>query len=302
MSEEIIVQAEVVTEEPTNQLQVSFKANTIVDNVAELDQWVDKELEPFQGATIDPENSEHVSQARKLCAMLNKIAEPINKKRIEIKKLYSAPLNEFDDRVQAVIRKIKDARADLNDQVKEADAMFKDRRMEFFREEYEGIAGELANVIPLEAIVETEWFQRSKSDVYGAKKLADKAEKALAGYRNLDAQSFNHKAEVLREYCLTLDTQKALSIEADLNLRDEEMAQFQQAQAEAGLIEVPLITRPDSVVMENADLYKFTIQVPLTEFQTTTVEAMALKNHLLKLGIVPQMTKSAEPLEVVNAE
>lgn len=301
--EEIIVQAEVVNEEPANELSVSFKANVIVDNVAELEAWVDKELEPFHGATIDPENNEHVKQARKLCTMLNKMAEPIDKKRKEVKKTYSAPLNAFDDRVQAVIRKIKDARAELNDQVKEADAMFKNNRMAFFAEEYEGVAGDLASVIPLEAIVEDEWLQRSKSEMYGAKKLVEKAAKALEGYRNLESQNFNHKQEVLLEYCLTLDTQKALAIENDLNEHDRELEQFQAAQIEAGLHEpeTPQITRPDVVMMDDATLYKFTISVQPTEFTATTVEATAIKNLLLKNGITPHMTKSTQPLEVSYA-
>lgn len=302
MPEEII-KAEVIGE-TTTELVATFKAPAIVDNVEALSSWVDQQIAPFIGAQIDSEDSEQVSQARKLCAALNKLADPIDKERKRVKKEYQKPINAFDERVQAVIRKIKDARADLNDQVKEADAMFKDRRLVVFRDEYDAIAGDLANVIPIEALLDNEWFQRSKSEIYGLNKLAEKAEKALQGYKNLREQNFNHKQEVLHEYCMTLDTQKALAVENELNQRDQEMAAFEAAQVEAGLIKEPEI--PQIIEAEIPPLskdpsnYRFTLSIPMAVFVTNINEAKALKQHLELLGIDYSMTKSTNPVEVVE--
>lgn len=293
MSEEIVLQAEVLDDAPATELAATFKPNVIVDNVPALEAWVDQQLEPFQGAKIDPQDNEQVKQARQLCALLNKMADPIDTKRKQVKREYSVPLNEFDARVSAVVKKIKEARKNLKDQVDEADAMFKDARLEYYRSEYEGLAGELANVIPLEALLENEWFQRSKSEMTGAAKLAEKAAKALQGYRTLDSMDIPHKQEVLREYCLTLDTQKALAVGNELEERDRELQRFEEAQVQAGLaqpkveVQIPL-AEPK---------YRFKIHVPVTEFVATTEAARKLKNHLEMFGIEAAMTRSLEPTE-----
>lgn len=219
--------------EPTaesKELAVTYTPATISDNLTALEAYIDKQLEPYVGAIIDPDDAKMVSQARKCMADLNKLKEPIEAERKRIKREYEAPLKAFEARVGEITGKIDGARLNLKNQVEAADAAFKQARYENLLDEYAAIAGPIADLISLDALAEKEWFRRSVTDVQAEGKLADKVQQALDGYKTLMATELTHKDEVVQRYCETLDTSAALKYEAELTERDQRMADFKAAQ------------------------------------------------------------------------
>lgn len=124
-------------------------------------------------------------------------------------------------------------------QVENADAEFKERRKAHLAEEYEGVAGLLAGVIPFEAICEPEWLRRSKAESAAEAALQDKAQTALKGYETLMKKQFVHADEVMKRYAETLDVIAALKLEDELNEKDRRMAEFKAAQAKVEAVRNP---------------------------------------------------------------
>ena len=235
MSNEVIeATAEVI--EPSNALEVTYAPAVLADNLEALNAFVEQRIAPYVGAEIDPNDYEQVKMARKCMADLNKLKDPIDKERKRVKREYEAPLKEFEGRVKAITAKIDGARAALKVQVDEADERFREMRRALLVEEYEGCAGPIADVIPFAAILEDAWLNRSTPETKAVNGLYEKTEKALKGYKTLQAKELAHKDEVVKHYAHTLDLIAALELEDRLNERDREMAEFKAAQEAARLV------------------------------------------------------------------
>ena len=102
MTEEgtIEVTAEVI--EPTDALEVTYTPAVFSDNLAALDAYVDQQIEPYIGAQLDPNDYETIKMGRTCMADLNKLKAPIEAERKRVKKIYEAPLKEFEARVKAI--------------------------------------------------------------------------------------------------------------------------------------------------------------------------------------------------------
>lgn len=235
MSNEVIeATAEVI--EPSNALEVTYTPAVLADNLEALNAFVEQQIAPYVGAKIDPNDYEQVKMARKCMADLNKLKDPIDKERKRVKREYETPLKEFEGRVKAITAKIDGARAALKVQVDEADERFREMRRGLLIEEYEGCAGPIADVIPFAAILEDAWLNRSTPETKAVNGLYEKVEKALKGYKTLQAKELAHKDEVVKHYAHTLDLIAALELEDRLNERDREMAEFKAAQEAARLV------------------------------------------------------------------
>lgn len=231
-----VIEAEAEVIEPSKELEVTYTPAIFTDNLAALDAYIDKQLEPFRGSVIDPNNEQQVKEGRDLMASLNKLKEPIEAERKRIKKAYNEPLKKFEDGVKKITSKIDDARAKLKAQVDEADEMFRENRRKSLEEEYIGCAGAIADVIPFTAILENSWLNRSTTESKAVKELYEKTENALKGYKTLQAKDLKHKDEVVKHYADTFDLIGALELEDKLNEKDRQMAEFKTAQEAAALV------------------------------------------------------------------
>lgn len=235
-SEPIEVTAEVIG---TTELTVTYTPAVIENNLAALRDYVDEQIKPYLGMAIDPESDAELKNARAVMAELNKLKKPIEDERKRVKREYDAPLKAFEAEVEAITSKIDEARDFVKVQVDNADDAFKSRRKAHLREEYEGVAGLLAGVIPFEAICEPEWLRRSKAESAAEAALQDKAQTALKGYETLMKKQLVHADEVIKRYAETLDVISALELEDELNERDRQMAEFKAAQEQVEAVRQP---------------------------------------------------------------
>lgn len=244
-SEAVEVQAEVI--EPGHALEVTYTPAVIEDNLAALEAYVERQIEPYVGAEIDPADANQVKEARACMADLNKLKAPIEAERKRVKKAYEAPLKEFEARVKGITGKIDAARDGIKAQVEHADELFRERRRAVLQEEYEGVAGPVAEVIPFAAVLDDKWLTRSVAETKACRELQDRAEEALKGYRALESKQLSHKDEVVKHYADTLDMVAALELEDELNGRDREMAEFKAAQAAMAIEEAdPAVSAAES--------------------------------------------------------
>lgn len=300
-SEPIEVTAEVIE---TTELAVTYTPAVIDDNLAALEAYVDGQIAPYMGMAIDPESDAELKNARAVMATLNKLKKPIDDERKRVKREYDAPLKEFEARVKAITSKIDEARDFVKVQVENADAEFKERRKAHLREEYEGVAGLLAGVIPFDAICEPEWLRRSKAESAAEAALQDKAQVALKGYETLAKKQLVHADEVMKRYAETLDVIAALELEDELQEKDRQMAEFKAAQAKVEAVRNPepepqpepeTVPQPEPETTGAAGpVLRWSLQM---EFTGTRGYAKVIADTLNRLGITGATIKA---LEVVD--
>ena len=239
MAQDEIIEVEPVEAEsvaaivPSKEIKVEYTPSSIADNIEAVEAYIDQQLEPFIGAQLDPNDDEQIKQGRAFMADLNKLKKPIEDERKRIKREYEKPLKAFEARVKEITGKIDEARDNLKRQVDAADQAFRDNRREILAEEYEGCVGVLAELIPFDAILDDKWLNRSTAETTAINQLTDKAVKALEGYQTLQKKELNHKTEVVRLYCETLDLVKALQLEDELTEEDKQRADFEERQRQA---------------------------------------------------------------------
>lgn len=228
MSEPVELFAEVI--EPSAELAVTCTPAVITDNLAALDAWVDEQIAPYVGASIDCGDEGQVKEARRAMADLNALKKPIEDERKRVKRAYDAPLKAFEAKVKGTTSKIDAARAAIKKQVDEADRMFRERRRALLEEEYEGVAGAMAGVIGFPTVLDESWLNRSTPEARALALVGDAAADALRGYEALMAQEIAHKDEVVRRFAETLDVAGALALGAELDERDRRAEEFRAAQ------------------------------------------------------------------------
>lgn len=230
MSNEVIEAfAEVIDPEETS-LQVTYTPAVLYDNLSALDAEVERKIAPFVGEQLNPADYDQIKMGRAIMAELNKLKAPIEDERKRIKKVYEAPLKEFEGRVKAITSKIDSAREAIKQQVDAADEQYKAMRYEILRSEYIECAGVMADVISFDAILDQTWLNRSTQEAKAISDFLDKAQEALRGYNSLQEKQLAHKSEVIKFYSDTLDLIGALELEDKLCAKDAEMEAFKAAQ------------------------------------------------------------------------
>ena len=301
-NESIEVTAEVI--EPSNALEVTYTPAVFADNLAALDAYVEQQIAPYVGAKIDPQDNDQVKEARKCLADLNKLKAPIESERKRIKREYEAPLKAFEGRVKTITSKIDETRAALKQQVDQADEAFKAWRRGVLEEEYEGVAGALADVIPFSAVLDDAWLNRSTQEHKATKQLQEKVESALKGYKTLQSKDLNHKDEVVKHFAETLDAISALELEDALNEKDREMEEFKKRQAEAQAVAesrkvpeptpVPQIPESAPEPISAPQSYKWELHM---EFTGTRTFAEAVAATLKQMGLSGASIKCKEEID-----
>lgn len=228
MEEAIEVAAEVI--EPAAELAATCSPAPIEDNLAAVEAWVDAQVAPYLGVVVDFADRERRAEARRAMADLNKIKAPIEEERKRVRREYEAPLKAFEARVRAITAKIDGARAEIRAQYDAGEAEFRAAREAALQAEYEAVAGPVAGMIPLSALMEPEWLQPSKPEGWACAKLADRAADALASYEQVASLDMEFKDEALAEFCRTLDAGAAIARSQALAEERRRMEEFRAAQ------------------------------------------------------------------------
>lgn len=278
--EEILVEAEIVEE--TTDLEVTVATPEISDNLAALSAHVDEALEPYVGWVVDVSDRKRIAEAKKVLAQLPKLKKRIDAERIRVKKAYTAPLEAWEKRVHEVTNRIETVYREVKGQIDAAEQASRDARREHLIEVYEEFAPALVPMVPFERFEDRKWMRISMNEKAAEAELCDRVAKIARDWDVLKASNLRCPQESEVEFFRTLDLQAALAFDTE---HAEEIERLNDLKAEVEPEPEPRMSDVDGV-------YRFTIEIPRTEFVTSVIEATALKNHLAQFGIKAAMTKS----------
>lgn len=157
--------------------------NGVIDfsNFDELKEALSAYLEEYRGASFTEESR---GFAKAAVADLRKLKKAVNDRKIEVKKQYMHPYEEFEMKTKELLALIDGPIALIDSQVKEFDASRIEERRRLIRSIYGEKAGDLEGYAPLSRIYSGKWENSSMS----AKKIGEEMEQALLGIR-MDVES-----------------------------------------------------------------------------------------------------------------
>ncbi len=235
MTDEIIeVSAEVIGEETA--IEPSFTP-AIIDAkgyLADRAAKVADHMRPYEGMTEEGLRALDKRELYNLRADVNKVIKAMESEVRTIKKEHMKPFDAFKKEADTVIGQAKEAHELLDKVFKDKEALDRSDRRAQLEEEYIGCVGVLAEVIPFDAVLDEKWLgDTAWKNGKAINELYDVAAKANEGYQTLQKKQLNHKTEVVRFYCETLDLMKALQLEDELNEEDRQRAEFEERQRQA---------------------------------------------------------------------
>ena len=120
---------------------------------------------------------EDITQAKEDRAALNAWIKSLDEKRLEIKKIYSGPLDKFTEQVKEVIAAVKQATDRIGEIITTHDNKAKAEKKAEIVKYFNEVIGDLADLVPYEKIEDTKWYNATSKFKATAKAIDEKVGK-----------------------------------------------------------------------------------------------------------------------------
>lgn len=239
------------------QIQKTFNNQPIEWNYEKYKAWLLKETEKYKHIVYTEDN---IAEAKADQVILNKLYDQIDGAKKDVKKAYSVEVVKFESQVKELLKIITDAKTNCHNALEDHEARLKSKKMEFVREKYTEIFGELANLVPLTAIFNEKWLNASYKEKEVENDLKATFVNLQEGLAVLDRTNTPYKLEAKRVLFDTLSLQEALKASDRLIYLEElEMA----------------------AAVDKDDLpFQITAEVTATEGQLELLKEFCLRHHI----------------------
>ena len=199
------------TKSVTAVVKVTETPGTIVSNMEDLESYVDAICADYVGIDIADPTAEQARWAKTSRTEVNRVAKAIAAERIRVEKAYMAPFQGFKDRCQVLEGRLKATSADLKRVVDAGEEKRRAQRRIDLQAAYEELAPLLVPVVPLDALMDPSWLNKSCSLPKATGELADKLSDIASGWDTIkETVEEDHLPLAERSFFSTLDVGAAL--------------------------------------------------------------------------------------------
>lgn len=158
-----------------NELQVKVKQQLgkIEFNFLEIKDKLSSMMELYKDAQFTEETS---TEAKKEVATLRKIKKALNDRRIQVKKEYMEPYDDFETKVKELTSLIDEPILLIDKQVQAFEEKKKEEKKQKISDAYEELIGDMGEYLPLTRIYDSKWENSSKS----LKSIREEIEQAVS--------------------------------------------------------------------------------------------------------------------------
>lgn len=229
------VQAEVI--EPVNLAKapkpaIAYTLPTVrIENLDDIDAFVSDIERFFGGVEIDVDDQEQVKQLRDLRADINKVAKAIDDGRKGMDKAINGAMAEADDAMNDLRDRVKSVYDATGKQIDEAAERQKQARINILAGEYEAVAPDLMELIPLEVFIAKNQKLVSRDKRFTGDKACDLLDEMIADavHDRERIREAEYATEADMAYCRTLDIRAALDENDRLKREKAEREAHEQA-------------------------------------------------------------------------
>lgn len=213
-------------------------------NEEEVAAALDDMLSAYQGRQYTADEIKHAKADR---ASVNKIEKQLAEAQKRVTELYRAPVEDFASAMKQYRAKTKAVAAAIDTQIKAAEQAAREDKRRIFEDVYAGaIGGELAQLIPLEKLLDEKWLNASAAVGPAKQELLARIETCRAELETLRSACGEDFAAAEQVYLKHLSIRDALAEHQRLQqLRAAQQRAEQARQAErAALAASPIIPQP----------------------------------------------------------
>lgn len=249
------VQAEVI--EPVNLAKapkpaIAYTLPTVrIENLDDIDAFVSDIERFFGGVEIDVDDQEQVKQLRDLRADINKVAKAIDDGRKGMDKAINGAMAEADDAMNDLRDRVKSVYDATGKQIDEAAERQKQARINILAGEYEAVAPDLMELIPLEVFIAKNQKLVSRDKRFTGDKACDLLDEMIADavHDRERIREAEYATEADMAYCRTLDIRAALD---EVDRLKREKAEREAHEQAATRLDIAVGRAHEAVMAANA--------------------------------------------------
>ena len=222
-----------------------------IENLEDIDAFVSNIEWFFSDIEIDVDDPEQVKQLRDLRADINKVAKAIDDGRKGMDKAINGARAEADAALNALRDRVKSVYDATGKQIDEAAERQKQARINILAGEYEAVAPDLMELIPLEVFIAKNPKLVSRDKRFTGDKACDLLDEMIVDAAN-DRERIReaeYATEADMAYCRTLDIRAALDENDRLK---REKAEREAHEQEATRLDIAVGRAHEAVMAANA--------------------------------------------------
>lgn len=204
------------------QLEVIIK-DDVAKMIPAMIAWNNKELmaqvNEILPRYLNAEYGDDISQAKEDRTALNNFIKTLNSKRLEIKKVYTAPLDKFTEEVNEVIAAVTKATDRIGEIITTAENKAKAEKKAEIVKYFNEVIGDLADLVPYEKIEDTKWYNATAKIKATTKAIDEKIAKIREDLTVIDSLGANDTNGLKLFYFRTLNL--AQTIEENKRLKED---------------------------------------------------------------------------------
>lgn len=267
----------------------------IVSNIDQVAADVARQLKEFQAFGVNDEASYKASKAQRNA--VRKIKQPIDAARKQLKAAYIAPFEAFEAKVKAVTSQVDELDAAYKSANDAYEATWRENRRKTLYDYYTEYAPALADMVPLDRLMDASWLNRGTSQATAEQGIIDACthvaedEKSIDGLDMTDAE----RVEVKADYFRTLDIGASLNSLRERREKVEQVKQLEEARKPVNADRFKATLSPDEMEQVKDETEGKPAQVApaavlpsmayVMTFMATTSQLTILKQTLASNGI-----------------
>lgn len=191
----------------TNILVVQ-EAGKIEFNFEELKNQLSSEMNRYKGMIFTEETKK---EAKETVANLRKLKKDVRDKRIEVKKSFMRPYDDFEAKVKELDALIDEPIAFINGQVEEFERKRVEERKQLIKQIYEDNISDMKELLPLQKIYDSKWENATTSKKAIKDAIAERVEVVKKDIDTIQSMSSDDVPDAIELYKRTLSLADAIA-------------------------------------------------------------------------------------------
>ncbi len=257
------------------------KMEAIKFNYEELKEGLKNSLTKYKNIVYTPET---IKEAKDDRARLNSLAKSLNDGKINIKKEFMVPYDEFEGKIKELIELVKEPANEIDNQIKAFEEKEKAEKRNEIEKIYQENIGEYENLILLEKIYDSRWENKTYKLTDIKKEIQDIVKRADSDLKVINSQQTEFLLNIKDVYFNTLDLGQAL-VEKERLEKQKELLKPKEEVVEAVVEETPVVSEPvETVVEEPTPVEEKVVKITFT-VECTESQLLALGQYMKANGI-----------------
>lgn len=276
------------------QIKVTQNAGTISFNFEEIKEQLSAEMAHYKGMLFTEETK---NEAKETVAALRKLKKEVSDRRIEIKKAYLQPYDDFEAKVKELDALINEPIAFISEQVAEFERRRVEEKKKLIGEIYAGIMAEhdfVAEYLPLDRIYDSKWENATTTQKAITEAIADRVERMERDLSTIREMQSEFEDKGLAKYKSTLELSDAIAVmnqyqkqKEEIMRREKEREERQRAEEAAKAVPVsdPVPVAPVAAVQEETQSRKASANSVTYEVIADPFQIAQLESAMREYGI-----------------